>query len=65
MFQSHNIIYFKKYYTEQTQMPTTKPLQEIENVYKIYDLMRISDSYELQMRVVKEIAKALIRKIKK
>lgn len=46
-------------------MPTNKKLQENENVYKIYDVDSISDSYELQLKLVKEIADAFLRNIKK
>lgn len=64
MFESQNMVYFKKYYAQQAQTPTNKKLQESENVYKIYDIDSMSDSYELQLQLVKEIAEAFLRKVK-
>jgi len=46
-------------------MPSNKKLQENENVYKIYDIDSITDSYEVQLHLVKQIANAFIQKIKK
>lgn len=65
MFDSHNIVHFKKYYKQQSQLPTNKKLQENENVIKIYDIDSISDSYELKLKISKEIARGFVAKIKK
>ena len=56
MFETHNIIYFKKYFLQQSQMPNSKKLQENENVYKIYDIDSLSDSYEFQLSLIKKIS---------
>ena len=65
MFETHNIIYFKKYFLQQSQMPNSKKLQENENVYKIYDIDSLSDSYEFQLSLIKKISNSFIEKIKK
>lgn len=46
-------------------MPNNKKLQENENVYKLYNIESISDSYELQLNLAKQISQALIDKIKR
>lgn len=65
MFESHDIKSYKKISIEKSQLPTSKKLQENENVYKLYNIESISDSYELQLNLVKEISQSLISKIKK
>ena len=63
MFESHNIIYFKKMLVRKSHMPSNTKLQENDNVYKIYDSSGISDSYEIQFRIGKEIARSFVKKL--
>lgn len=38
MFESHDIKSYKKISIEKSQLPTSKKLQENENVYKLYNI---------------------------